>query len=278
MRVWGYVVLLACVGCHFTLDLGDGVDAGDGLPATPDPDFKWVDAFPSYNATEIIRQMPVEMDNHRFSVYAPAAVAADGSFVTYEFKPANVVLQPVAASLWATDQRTPSDIGLVTSLTWVGGGYVATTDDGNQEQFETSISTTSVATFASDVEFTNDESAPIPTALWCEGGQAHVFKSSRSEENGDTLTSRALTGSVEDIPAMASQLAKAGFVITAFGQLDDAPTYGMVGVNHGASDAVVIESSAPGTVSGKAAALFAQGYVPVGGYVSNGAACFIFEK
>ena len=77
---------------------------------------------------------------------------------------------------------------------------------------------------------------------------------------------------------MASQLAKAGFVITAFGQLDDAPTYGMVGVNHGASDAVVIESSAPGTVSGKAAALFAQGYVPVGGYVSNGAAAFIFEK
>jgi len=73
---------------------------------------------------------------------------------------------------------------------------------------------------------------------------------------------------------MASQLAGVGF-ITAFGQLDAVPTYGMVAVtdlnDQGARDAVVA-----GT--GSAIELFAEGYVPVGGCVSNGAPYFIFEK
>lgn len=98
----------------------------------------------------------------------------------------------------------------------------------------------------------------------------------------DFLTSEALVGSADDIPAMASQLAGSGFVITAFGQLDAAPTYGLIGIYAPPADTisrdVVLAQCFPGTGSGSAMALFADGYVPVGGYVSDGATYFIFEK
>jgi hypothetical protein len=244
----------------------------------PDPDFKWVGAFPSYTATEVTGPMAGKAG----FVFAPAAVGSDGSFVTYEFTPANVVLQTAApdSELFA-EMGTPGAIGLVTSLSYVDGGYVATVDDPEILTFETSVSTTSVATFAADVEFVNDMYSPIPTAIAFDGSQAHVFESSRNV-TFDFLTSKALTGSASDIPSMVSQLADTGFIITAFGQLDGTPTFGAVGVYSPPSDKIsrdaVVAQSFPGTGSGSATALFAAGYVPVGGYVSNGATYFIFEK
>ena len=245
----------------------------------PYPEFKWVGAFPSYTATEVFdAQVPID-GRDPGSVIAPAAVGSDGSFVAYEFEAANGFRPSLEPASWLfLENKRPDDLGLLTSLTYVAGSYLATTDNPQTPTFVGGFSTTSTATFATDVEFTADAYAPIPTALAFDGSRASVFTSRRTATTCDYLTSKALTGSADDIPAMASQLAGSGFIITAFGQLDAVPTYGMIGVSTETPRDVVVAQSFPGTGSGSAIELFAEGYVPVGGYVSNGAPYFIFEK
>jgi len=276
MRAWVYGALAACFGCNLTVS---DDTAGPTWTPLPDPDFKWVGAFPSYTATEVTTVPVSAAGRDPGSVFAPAAVGSDGSFVTYLFEPTDVMLatQGPDSSIYS-GPGTAGSTGLVTSLTFVDATtYVSTTDEPEHE-FAFNISTTSVASFAMDVEFVEDMYGPIPTAIAFDGSQAYVFNSMR-DVSFRFLTSKALTGSAADIPAMASQLAGSGFIITAFGQLDAAPTYGMVGVSadENRHDAVVAQSF-PGTGSGSAMALFDAGYVPVGGYVSNGAPYFIFEK
>jgi hypothetical protein len=277
MRAWAYAAL-AFIGCH----IGTGDDSIDGPIATmPDPNFKWVGAFPSYTATEMLSVPNPNDIRNPGTVFAPAAVGSDGSFISYAFLPTNVLL-PVATPYSSIDAAldTSPELGLVTSLTYVNGSdasYVATTDNPySQQSFQLGVSTTSTATFASDVAFVEDMYSPIPTAVAFDGSQAYVFKSER-EPPLAFLNSKGLIGSADDIPALASQLAGSGYVITAFGQLDDVPTYGLVGVYGPATDAIVAQSF-PGTGTGSAIELFAAGYVPVGGYVQNGATYFIFEK
>ena len=207
MRAWAYGAL-AFIGCH----IGTGDDSIDGPIATmPDPNFKWVGAFPSYTATEMLSVPNPNDIRNPGTVFAPAAVGSDGSFVSYAFLPTNVLLPVVSlySSLSAgaeTLAETPDALGVVTSLTYVAGSdgsYVATTDEPyGHEAYGTSVSTTSTATFASDVAFVEDMYSPIPTAVAFDGSQAYVFKSER-EPPLAFLNSKGLIGSADDIPALA---------------------------------------------------------------------------
>ncbi|HEY3808095.1 MAG TPA: hypothetical protein VGL61_36190 [Kofleriaceae bacterium] len=268
MRAWVYGALFACLGCA-----RDEGPTYDPVVAPPDPDFKWVGAFSSYTAIEITA--PVNQPKTGV-VFSPAAVGSDGSFITYEFSPTNLLVEgPWPLSYVLADAQNPAELGTPTSMSFAGSGYVVTIDnDLFTTESNYNLATTSVATFVKDFEFTSDETAPIATAIAFDGRQAYVFESERNGED-EFWTSKALTGSADDIPALASQLADAGFVITAFGQLDAVPTYGLIGVGPFpwlyTLDAVV---AGPGS----AIDMFAAGYVPVGGYVSDGATYFIFER
>jgi hypothetical protein len=247
---------------------------------TPDPRFKWVGAFHSYDPYEIAiggagaNFMAQSANNDIAQIWEPAVVSNTGTTLdtstAFRGGTAAVVSSAVTSGyeFWDTATApTPLDgVQVVTSLDYPTHAIMMTWTTVANLTFQAQrVQLTGASEITAELT-TEIAAKRVPTAIAYDGSAIQLI-SYRQDTDTSSYDGMSMLGSAADVDADATALAGSGYTITAFGRVDAGSDYAIIGTRVAGSSATRAVSIVADVDSVKT--LITQGWVIVAGYVPD---------